>query len=74
MTIKMVAVMKFDKLNVARIINIMAFRQRLGEESEGGAGQAVELGALHYLSDGGAPEGPPCHSIPGYLEEDRETP
>ena len=70
MTIKMVAVMKFDKLNVARIINIMAFRQRLGEESEGGAGQAVELGALHCISDGDNPEGPPCHSIPGYPEKD----
>ena len=51
-----------------------ALCQHLGEGDEGGAGQAVELGALHRLSDGGGPEGPPCHSIPGYLEKNWETP
>ena len=50
-----------------------ALRQRLGEGVAGGARQAVELGGFHCLSGGDAPEGPPCHGIPGHPSTDLEA-
>ena len=49
------------------------FVRTLGEELKGGAGQTVELGAVHRLSDGDPATSPSCQQIPGHLSAHRKA-